>query len=91
MSFPETTAQHVARRLELITNWLALFALLGIGVLWGPSAEDRAAAPAAPAAALRARAQAPRATHSCPHPAAGPVAPADHASAAAISAGSRQT
>ena len=34
MSTLESTAQHVARRLELITNWLALLALLAIGIVW---------------------------------------------------------
>jgi hypothetical protein len=34
MSSLETTAQHLARRLELITNWLALLALLAIGIVW---------------------------------------------------------
>lgn len=34
MSSLETSGQHVARRLELITNWLALIALLAIGIVW---------------------------------------------------------
>jgi hypothetical protein len=34
MSSPETTAQHLERRLELIINWLALLALLAIGIVW---------------------------------------------------------
>jgi hypothetical protein len=60
MSSLESTSQHVARRLELITNWLALIALLGIGIVWGPSADDGPAMPDSRGASLHARAQAPQ-------------------------------
>jgi hypothetical protein len=56
MSSPESCAQHVARRLELITNWLALLALLGIGVVWVPADDHGVGAPASSGAALYARA-----------------------------------
>jgi hypothetical protein len=57
MSSLESTAQHLARRLELITNWLALIALLGIGIVWGPSAGESTGTPDSAGPSLQARAQ----------------------------------
>jgi hypothetical protein len=91
MSSLESTSQHVARRLELITNWLALIALLGIGIVWGPSVDDGAGTPDAPGASLQARAQAPPARRSSSdRPQQGAAAPPrlrTALSAAAITAG----
>ena len=77
MSSLETTAQHVARRLELLTNWLALLALLAIGIIWGPSPDEGAGTLARPVVSLHAAAEAPRPTRSSsarPHQAQSPPA-----------------
>lgn len=66
MSSLESTEQHVARRLELITNWLALLALLGIGIVWVPASDDHARTPAAPRVSQHARVDAPPAAPSAP-------------------------
>jgi len=60
MSSLESTEQHLARRLELITNWLALLALLGIGIVWIP-ADDHAGTPASAGVSQHARMYAPQA------------------------------
>jgi hypothetical protein len=60
MSSLESTEQHVARRLELITNWLALLALLGSGIVWMPG-DERAGTPASSGATQHARVYAPQA------------------------------
>ena len=48
MSEPRPTLRSAAERGELLANWLALLALLALGVV-GPAADGGAAAPRPPA------------------------------------------